>query len=192
VIIMLLAALSGSTWAAAPAPKAKPVALRASGRVLKISTGRLTLADDAGHLEEFAFDVKTKATCDGHKFPLMKVATPGVCDRASKLLYDPTKRISVLELKSAVKADVDDAKGRPNASGEVAATDVLAGQLSVRLGGGAMLNFKIVPATKIFFEAEGAAPAEKPFEAVKIGDRVEVRSKDWKTADDIHFRGAER
>lgn len=166
-----------------------------SGKIVKSSpkTGRLTIVDAAGHEEEFAVDARTRTTCDGKKATFAKAAAPGACETVTKLTYDPsTKRVAVLTLATP-KKDADDAKpGRANASGEVATTDVLAGKIFVRMGGGATLEFKVVEATKILVEKDGAAPAAIPFEAVKVGDRVEVLSKDWKTADELHLHPAAR
>lgn len=196
--LALAAALAGTAYAApAPKPKAARASSRASGRIIpsaaKAGEGRITVADDAGHVEEFQLDARTRTTCDGKAAAWKKAAVPGACERAAKILYDPsTKRVSVLELKSALKADADDAKGRPTVSGEVAATDVIAGRISVRLGGGATVDFKVVEATKLVSEAEGTPSADVLFESIKVGDRVEVHSKDWKTADEIHVRAAAR
>ncbi|MFI5347412.1 MAG: hypothetical protein ACHQ51_13645 [Elusimicrobiota bacterium] len=199
----LAATLAPAALAAdAPKPKAAkaaPALSRTAGKITKAvaaagsGRGQITVLDDAGHLEDFLVDARTRITCDGLKSSWKKSSAPGVCDRAAKILYDPaTKRAAVLELKSAMKADADDAKTRPNVSGEIAVTDVIAGNISVRLGGGSTVDFKVGDATKILSEAEGKAPAEVPFESLKVGDRVEVHSKDWKTADEIHVRPAAR
>lgn len=202
----LLAAPSSAAGAPnASAAKAAPTLSRAAGKILKSSVktvagkkgpvfaeGRMTLADDAGHVEEYLVDAKTAVTCDGKKAAFALAAVPGACDRAARVLYDASKRVRVLELKTAPKADADDAKGRPDVSGEIAVTDVIAGRISVRLGGGTTVDFKVGEATKIVSEAQDRAPAAVSFESLKVGDRVEVRSKDWKTADEIHVRAAPR
>jgi hypothetical protein len=210
LIALLLCAAPAPAALAADAPrpkaaaKAAPALSRTAGKVLKSSgkkqgsalvDGRLSILDDAGHYEDFLVDAKTKVTCDGKTAPFLKAAVPGACDRAARVLYDlQTKRVAVLELKTALKADADAVKaGRSNASGEVAATDVLAGRISVRLGGGTTLDFKVGEATKITGEAAGDKPASAAaFESVKVGDRVEIFSKDWKTADEIRVRPAAR
>ncbi|MDE2512055.1 MAG: hypothetical protein KGL74_13105 [Elusimicrobia bacterium] len=203
---MILSSALAFVLAAAPAaaaPKSKPApkapSSRTSGRIIKTdaekgtANGRITVADDAGHIEQFRLDRRTRATCDGKKSAWLKAAVPDACDHAAKIVYNPaTKRVSILELKTAAKKDADDSKTRPNVSGEIALTDVLAGTLSVRLGGGSTVDFKVGDATKIVAETEGQPPTPVAFESLKVGDRVEVHSKDWKTADEIHVRSAPR
>lgn len=203
-----VAVLLAASALAAPAPaKKKAAALsRTSGRIVKASVkmasgkkgpkvteGQVTISDDAGHLEDFHVDARTRVTCDGKKAAFEKVAMPGVCDRAARVAYElETKHVRVLELKSAVKADADEAQGRANVTGEVASTDVLAGSISVRLGGGTTLDFKVGPDTKVLAEAEGKPAEAVPFESVKVGDRVEVHSKNMKDADELHVRAPAR
>lgn len=195
--ILTLAVLAAAVLAHA----AKPALMRVAGKVAKSSVkmtsgkkgpvfteGRLTIIDEAGHTEEYRVDARTKVTCDGKRAAFAQSAVPGACDRVTRLLYDAGKRVHLLELKTALKADADDARGRPAVTGEVASTDVLAGKLSVRMGGGNMLDFTVGDATKIAREAKDKPAESIPFEAVKVGDRVEVHSKDWKTADEIHVR----
>ncbi len=191
MILALIAALllpAGASAADAPALAA------VSGRIIKSEPegkgAKLTVADDAGHLEQYLVDARTKATCDGKK-SAWTAAAPGACDRIAKGRYaSTTKRFASLELKSALKADADDAKGRPAVAGEVAVTDVLGGKLAVRLGGGGNIEFKVVEATKVLREAKGKPSESVAFETLKVGDRVEVHSKDWKTADEIHISPA--
>lgn len=204
--VSLLAVPSFAAGAPKKPAKAAPALTRVAGKVVGSSAktaagkkgrvfveGRLTILDDAGHTEEYLVDAKTKVTCDGKKASFQAAAVPGACDRVARLMYDAHKRAHVLELKTAVKADADDAQGgRPNVSGEVAVTDVLGGRISVRLGGGTTLDFKVGDATKITREAEGKPGDAMLFEAIKVGDRVEVRSRDWKTADEIHVRAPAR
>jgi len=188
-----------------PAAKAAPTLSRVAGKILKTSVktaagkkgqvfaeGRMTIVDEAGHTEEYLVDAKTKVTCDGKTAAFATSAVPGACDRAARILYDARKRVHILDLKTAPKADADDAKGRANVSGEIAVTDVIAGKISVRLGGGTTVDFKVGEATKISLEAEGKPSTAVSFESLKVGDRVEVHSKDWKTADEIHVRAAPR
>ncbi|MBI3564557.1 MAG: hypothetical protein HY079_05100 [Elusimicrobia bacterium] len=199
----LLVLLAVAALGAAPAP-AKPAAKKAAaatsvarGRVTsaeldkgsgKTKSGRLTLADDAGHLEQYLVDARTKTTCDGKKVASWeKQAMPGACERAVVTYESHTKRALTLELKSALKADADDVKaGRAAVNGEVAVTDALAGKVTVRMGGGSNLEFKVTDATKIVREAKGKPAEPIGLEAVKVGDRVEVHSRDWKTAEEIH------
>jgi hypothetical protein len=184
-----LAAPGLAANAPAPSKKAAPLA-RAAGRIAKAADGRITVAGDAGIVGDFLLDAGTKITCDGKK-AAAKSAVPGACDRAIKVMYEArTRRVRVLELTSALKADAADAKTRPNVSGEVAATDVIAGKISVRLGGGTTLDFKVGEGAKILREAEGKEPESVSFESVKVGDLAEVRSADWKNADEIRVRAA--
>lgn len=191
---LALLLLAAAALGAAPAPakpaakkKAAPATSVARGRITAAEKGRLTLADDAGHLEQYLLDARTKTTCDGKKAAWEKAAVPGACERAVVTYESHTKRAVSLELKSALKADADDVKaGRAAVSGEVAVTDVIGGKLTVRMGGGSNLEFKVTDATKIVREAKDKPAEPIVLEAVKVGDRVEVHSKDWKTADEIH------
>lgn len=183
-------AIAALLCAAAPAKpaatKAAPATSVARGRITAQDKGRFTLSDDAGHLEQYLVDAKTKVTCDGKKADFKKAALPGACERAVVTYESHSKRALKLELRTAVKADADDAKGRAAVTGEVALTDVLAGKLTVRMGGGSNLEFKVTDATKIVREAKDKAAEPIGLESVKVGDRVEVHSKDWKTADEVH------
>lgn len=204
VVLLASPAFAADAPKAKTAAKAAPTFSRTAGTVVKVSMkpgkgvkdGQFTLKDDAGHLEDFLVDAKTGVTCDGKRVSLASAAKPGACDRAVRVLYDSeTKRARVVDLKRAAKAakpGADDAAGRPNVSGEVASTDVIAGKISVRLGGGTTLDFKVGDATRVLIEAEGKPAAEGSFESIKVGDRVEVHSKDMKTADELHVRAPAR
>jgi hypothetical protein len=204
--IAVAAALAAPACAADAFPR--PAELRrASGRILKSAAdvkkgpegrplpkaGRLTVADDAGHLEDYLVDARTQTTCDGVKAVWDKAAVPGACDRAVGILYQPkTNRVAVLELKTARALDAEEAKTRPNITGEIAATDVLAGKISVRLGGGATLDLAVPGGAKILCEAESKPAQDCPLEALKVGDAIQVRTKDWKIADELRVRAAAR
>jgi hypothetical protein len=178
--------------AAAPAKKkARPVSPlnSTSGVIVSLETKHglhLTLQDGAGHLEHLALTRGTRVTRAGKKAGFKDLKTG---DRVTKAVYVPaTKR--VVRMTVAAK-DADDARPA-DAQGEVAGTDVLGGSISVRLGGGATMSFKVGDATKILREAAGAAPQPVALESVKVGERVEVRTKDWKTADEIHVRAPQK
>lgn len=184
--ILILASLA----VAAPVVKKAAVpSSTTSGKVVKAAAGRLLITDDAGHPEEFLVTPKTKVTCDGKKAAFGKTAA-GTCGRA-KVVYDAqTKKVSILELKTV--KDADDAGARPAVSGEVALTDVLNRRVSVRLGGGATLDFKVDDDAKVLRETPGESPQAVEFETLKVGDAVEIVSKDWKTAQEIHVRASAR
>lgn len=195
LIVSLLLSGAASAAAAPAAPKKAAATLgTVSGKIVKAEAdgkgGKITITDDAGHLEQYFVGARTKTTCDGKKSSWTKAA-PGDCDRIVKGRYEwATKRFASLELESALKADADDAKGRPAVTGEVAVTDVLARKLTVRLGGGGNIDFKVGDATKVLRETKDKPAVPVAFESLKVGDRVEVHSKDWKTADEIHVSPA--
>lgn len=189
----LLVALSAS---AAPS--------RTAGKILKAQSkiapsadgpvfheGRVTIHDKADHVEEFKATKRTKVTLDGKPAKFQKAAVPGAL--VLKALYDPkTKELSSLDLKSGPKPDADDPKTAETVRGEVANTDVIKGVLTVRTGRQAISEFSVPETAKIVREAEGKPDAPIPFEALQVGDAVEVHSKDGKTADEIHARAAAR
>ena len=161
---------------------------RTSGMIAKVTENRVAVHDDAGHLEEFVVDAKTKVTCDGKIASFLKATASGRCARAERVLYDgTTKRVSRLDLKTVAKTKkgADDLKAAPTVTGEIALTDVMGGKITVRLGGGANIVFMIQEATQILRESDGKPPVVIPFESLKIGERVEIHSTDWKTADEI-------
>ncbi len=196
---LALCAVLAAPAAAAPAPAKKAAARRpvsrlntTSGTIVKIELGQghVTLRDGAGHLEDLAATKASRLIRLGRRARLKDLR---VGDYATKAVYEPgTKRVLRMTVAPAAKAapaakDRDDA-GRADAQGEVAGTDVIGGSISVRMGGGATMSFKVGDATKIVREAPDAPTRAIPLEAVKVGDAVEVRTKDWKTADEIHVR----
>lgn len=189
--LAVLAALSAS---AAP--------LRTAGRILKAQAkispssdgpvfreGRVTILDKAEHVEEFKATPRTKVTLDGKPSKFQKAAAPGVI--VLKALYDPkTKELAALDLKSGPKPDADDPRTAEAVRGEVANTDVLKGILTVRTGRQTISEFVVPETAKIRREAEGKPGEAIPFEALQVGDAVEVYSADGKTAVEIHARAA--
>lgn len=182
-VLALTAALAApALGAGAPAGKtaAKPALARASGVVEKVYGDRVVVKDKAGTLTEFIRTPATRVTRDGK--PAKIAAMIG--DIVVKAEYKPkTKELASLTLKTA---PVD--PNRPSVSGEVAGTDILRGSISVKMGGGATTEFAVGDATKITREADGKPAAPAALEAVKVGDRVEVLTKDWKTADELRVR----
>jgi hypothetical protein len=179
--------------AGAPAPKVKPT--RLAGIVLKSSSkispgadgpvfreGRLTMADKADRSEELKANPKTKVTLDG-KPSTFKAATPGTL--IVRALYDPnTKVLTVLDLKSAPKETPFAEEPGGIVTGEIANTDVLKGTLSVRLGPQSNREYAVNEATSLV----GPDGKALSFEGLKIGDAVEVDSKDGKTAAVVRVR----
>ncbi len=166
------------------------VLLLVTGQIVKTEPAgkgvKITITDGAGHLADYSADARTKTTCDGKTAAWDKDAVPGACDRVVKGRYEKrSKRLVSLELASALKADAAAAKTRATIAGEIAVVDVLTGKLSVRLGGGGNIDFKVGDATKVT-----RADKDAPFESLKVGERVEVRSADWKTADEIRVSPA--
>lgn len=177
-----LVLLAAAALAAAPAPS------RTAGTVLKTEAGRLTIIDDAGHTEQFRVTSKTRVICDGKKAAFPSAVSDTACSRAAKVLYNAqTKAVSVLELTTQ-KVDADDKKGRALVSGEIALTDVMTGKLSVRTAGGATVDFTVPDGAKIVREIAGGAAEPVAFESLKVGDPVEVLTKDSKTVQEIHVR----
>lgn len=183
IVPAAIAALMALTAAAAEAPLA-----RAAGKVVrsqsKISPsaggpvfreGRLTLAGKSGE-EEYKATPRTKVTLDGKPAKFPKAAVAGAV--ALKALYDPaTKELASLDLKSGPFA------------GEVANTDILTGALSVRAADKSLRDFVVPENAKIRREEDGKAAAI-PFEALQVGDAVEVFSADGRTAVEIRARPA--
>jgi hypothetical protein len=181
--------------AAAAAPPAKTF-----GRIVKSSSkispgadgpvfreGRLTVArEKTGEEEEFKATAKTKVTLDG-KPAKFKAALPGIVIlRAS---FDSKKVLTALDLKSAPR--LDPAPSEPvlatgRVSGEVANTDALKGILSVRVGPGDTRDFTVSERSRI----AGSSGAPLAFDAIKVGDGVEVQTPDGKSADEILVRVA--
>ena len=187
---------------AAGAPKTKAELSRTAGKIVKSQSklapgsdgpsfreGRVTIFDKADHTEEFKVTPKTKVTLDGKPAKFQKAAAIGTL--VLKALYDPnTKELASLDLKSVPKPDVDDSRLPGTITGEVAGTDVLKGVLSVRCADKSVREFIVAETANILREAEGNPAAHIPLEALQVGDAVEVRSTDGKTALEIHVRAA--
>lgn len=179
--------------AAADAPKVRPT--RLAGIVVKSSSklapgadgpvfreGRLTMADKADRSEELKANPKTKVTLDG-KPAKFSAATPGTL--ILRALYDPnTKILTVLDLKSVPREPSPAADPAGVVTGEVANTDVLKGTVSVRLGPQSNREYVVNEQTTVV----GQDGKSITFEAIKIGDAVEVDSKDGKTAAVVRVR----
>lgn len=78
--------------------------------------------------------------------------------------------------------------GSPTVTGEVANTDVIAGKISLRLKGGNMLDLAVGEKTKVWRETPDKPAVEITFEAVNVGDRAGVLTRDWSVADEIRVR----
>lgn len=196
--------LAAAAFAVLAALSASAAPSRTAGKVLKAQSniapsadgpvfreGRLTVLDKADHVEEFKATKRTKVTLDGKPAKFQKAAVPGAL--VLKALYDPkTKELSSLDLKSGPKPDADDPKTAETVRGEIANTDVLKGVLTVRTGRQAISEFTVPETAKIVREAEGKPGTAVPFEALQVGDAVEVFSAEGKTAVEIHARAAAR
>ncbi|MBI2789072.1 MAG: hypothetical protein HYX59_10360 [Elusimicrobia bacterium] len=196
--------LLAAAFALLVAVSASAASSRTAGKILKAQAnispsadgpvfreGRVTILDKADHVEEFKATKRTKVTLDGKPAKFQKAAVAGAL--VLKALYDPkTKELSSLDLKSGPKPDADDPKTAETARGEIANTDVIKGVLTVRTGRQAISEFSVPETAKIVREAEGKPGAAVPFEALQVGDAVEVFSADGKTALEIHARAASR
>ena len=193
-----LAALALCAVLAAPAAAARRPVSRlnaTSGEIVKIEAGpgHVTLRDGNGHLEDLAVVKRSKLLRLGRRARLKDLR---VGDYATKATYEPaTKRVVVMTVAPAAKGaaakDADDSRPA-SVRGEVAGTDVINGSVSVSLAGGATKDFKVADATKIVRESPDAPNRAIPLEAVKVGDAVEIRSRDGKTADEIHVRSPQK
>lgn len=181
--------------AAAPAWAAKPV----TGKVLTAEvtpesgegSGDLVIVDKGGNTARYGIDNATKVTRDGKRAAFEQTL---VGDSVLRAKYDPkTKVLTVLDLKSSTESKPAKAEAKPEAAyvtGEVALTDALKGTLSVRQGPGKTRDFEVTETTKVLrVKAEGQTQ-EIAFESVAVGELVEVRSTDGKTADSIRVRPA--
>ena len=153
--------------------------------------GDLVIVNKSGRTARYGIDSATKVTRDGKPAAFEETLVGDMVVRAK---YDPkTKVLTLLDLKSAAEAKPAKAAAKPDAAfvtGEVAFTDAIKGTLSVRLGPGKTRDFLVNDATKVLrVKAEGQTQ-EIAFENVSIGDPVEVRSADGKTADSIRVRPA--
>lgn len=195
-----LAAAALALGLAAPASAADPLLASAtSGTIKKAAAMPPDRASEGGGTVEITGkDGKTRSYVLLSRARVMRDGRPAefgadlIGDYVVRARYNPkTKKLTVLELESP-KPKPAPAAAPATVQGEVATTDVLAGGLTVRLGGGATLSFKVVDATKIVRAAPGKPEEAALLESLKVGERVEVRSKDWKTADEIRVVGPAR
>ena len=203
MIAVSLAVLFALSASAADAPKSSKAPLsRTAGKILqaqsklapgsdgpKFREGRVTIFDKAEHTEEFKVTTKTKVTLDGKAAKFQNSSSVGTL--VLKALYDPnTKELASIDLKSVPKTDVDDTKFGGTMNGEVANTDIVKGVISVRSAKKAVREYSVTDLTKIRREVEGTPGTDIAFEAVQVGEGVEVHSMDGKTASEIHVRAA--
>ena len=177
-------------------------AARVSGRVLTAEiasdpfadgtsgAGSMVIVDKDGHTEEYSVLGTTRLTRDGKN---IKFDTSLIGNLVIQAEFDPqTKTLTLLDLKSP-ETVAPAKKAAPPAivSGEVAFADALKGSLSVRTGRGHTRKFAIVETTTVLRETAGGPAQEIGFETVSVGDAVEVRSRDGRTADQIRVRAAQ-
>ena len=159
------------------------------------AAGSLTIVDKAGETEQYSVLGTTRVTRDGKD---VKFDTTLIGDLVVRATFDPkTKTLTLLDLKSSGTAKpVRKAAAKPAApatvSGEVAFADAIKGTLSVRTGKSATRDFAVVQTTKVRRKAADKPAQEIGFENVSVGDVVEVRSRDGKTADRIVVRAPAR
>ena len=209
VIVALLAAFAPAARAAAATET------RDSGTVLTAevaddpwggggAAGSLVIVDKAGDTAGYSVLGTTRVTRDGKD---TKFDTSLVGNLVVRAMFDPaTKTLTVLDLKSpaAVKASkkvpLKAAKAVKPAmaakpvlvTGEVAFADAIKGELSVRAGKDRTLKFAVVETTTVLLETPGKPAQEIGFDTVAVGEAVEVRSHDGKTADQIRVHAAAR
>lgn len=154
--------------------------LKSSAKISPSSTGpvfregRLTMTGKGDETEELKATPQTKITLDG-KPAKFKAATPGTL--VLRAMYDPaTKEIYALDLKSGPR---ETAAGV--FTGEVAGTDVLRDTLSLRTGPHSEREFTVTGDTTLL----GRDGKPLAFEAIKVGDAVEVTSRDGKSAHEV-------
>lgn len=168
--LLLLAAL------AVPAAADKPLVSASSGTVKGAEPDAVSIAGVDGRTRSYMPDARLKPLRDGRPVAL---DADLIGDFVIRARYDPkTKKLTVLELKSPAPPPA-------NVQGEIATTDVLQGAVTVRLGGGSTLEFKTGEKTKVLRDGKDAL-----LESLKVGERVEVRSADMKTADEIRVVAA--
>ena len=191
--VCLLLALGA---AAAPALKTFGTVVKSSSKISPgadgpiFREGRVTVLLAKTEVEEeFKATAKTKITLDG-KPAKFKAALPGTI--VLRAAIDPkTKALSSLDLKSGPRGEDQPAAhgAAGSASGEVANTDVLKSVLTVRLGRQSIRDYAVKETSRIVRVAEGMTTAIA-FESIKIGEAVEVNSRDGDTADEILVRAA--
>ena len=193
----LLAAAALIALLAASAPALGATA--AGGKVLNAEitpdagdgSGKLVIVDKGGRTSRYGIDSATHVTKDGKPAAFEETLVGDLVVRAK---YDPkTKVLTVLDLKSTTESKSSKASAaKPEAAyvaGEVAFADALKGTLSVKQGPGKTRDFIVTDATKVL-RVKGDSTQEIGFENVNVGDPVEVRSTDGKTADSIRVRPA--
>jgi hypothetical protein len=155
-------------------------------------SGKLVIVDKGGRTSRYGIDGATHVTKDGKPAAFEETLVGDMVVRAK---YDPkTKVLTLLDLKSTTESKpAKAAAAKPAAAyvtGEVAFADALKGMISVRQGPGKTRDFAVTDATKVLrVKAEGATQ-EIGLENVAVGDLVEVRSTDGKTADSVRVRPA--
>ena len=89
---------------------------------------------------------------------------------------------------ATAKAEEKTAASPGRTTGEVANTDIFKNMLSMRTADKSMRDFTITEATKIVREVKGKPDAPIQFEAIQIGEPVELFSQDGKTASEVRVR----
>jgi hypothetical protein len=162
--------------------------------------GSMVIVDKDGNTADYSVIGTTRLTRDGKKIAF---DTALIGDLVVRAEFDPnTKTLNVLDLLSPGAAAPAKKEAHPAATGkssapatvkgEVAFADTLKGTLSVRTGKGRTREFAVVETTAVLRETADGPAREIGFETVSIGDAVEVRSRDGKTADQIRIRPAAR
>ncbi len=186
----LVLALSASA-AKAPKSKAKVKLSRTAGKVLEAGPERLTLLDKAGDTVELKITRRTKVALDG-KASTFTAASPGTL--VLNALYNPaSKELTSLVLISApkntaMKAAADDQAKAGKITGEVSNTDIFKNTLSLRVAGKFMRDFTVPEGTKIVREVKGKADMPQEFEAIQIGDTIEISSLNGRVLSEIRVR----
>jgi hypothetical protein len=162
--------------------------------------GSLVIVNKTGRSESFSVVGTTRLTRDG-KAIVFDDKTALIGDLVVLAKFDPkTKVLTVLDLKSAPPpipwnqpaATAAKAPAKGTVSGEVAYADAIKGLLSVKTGKGRTKKFAVADTTTVLRESADGSAREIGFETVMVGDSVDVRSRDGKTADQIRVRPAAR
>ncbi|MBI5246862.1 MAG: hypothetical protein HY923_06745 [Elusimicrobia bacterium] len=181
--------------AATPTPKNFGTVVKSSSKISPgadgpvFREGRVTIAlEKSGDEQEFKATPKTKITLDG-KPAKFKAALPGTA--VLRVTLDPkTRSLASLDLKSAPRAEQPASPGAAgSASGEVANTDVFKGVLSMRLGRQSIRDYAIKDTTRLV-RVSGSQTTPIGFDELRVGDAIEVNSKDGDVADEILVRAA--
>ena len=196
-LLMVHAAIARSADAPATRVSGTVLAAEVAAEAPESGAGSLTIVDNAGQTAQYSVLGTTRVTRDGKD---IKFDTTLIGDLVVRAKFNPkTKTLTLLDLKSSgnvkpAKKPAAPAKAAaPSAvSGEVAFADAIKGALSVRTGKGATRDFFVVETTKVLREIAGKPAQATGFENVAVGDAVEVRSRDGKTADQIVVRAPAR